>query len=326
MPKIQMQIEEEEEPVQMKRMIQLQPVEEEEEMLQTKPLIQLQATEEEEEMLQPKWIQKESCSNCEQNGIPDIQASMLVLQTSPLSHIESCGGQALSDSSRGFFESRFGYNFENVKVHTCDSAVQMNQQLGAQAFTFGNSIFFNKGKYNPGSSDGKKLLAHELTHVVQQNGGVKRIDQKRQFNIQPYRQKRSTKNHKISSAPRFIQRAAPAAVAAALALRCAIGAVLGMLFDWGIQRGIAWWRNREYRHDWCGTILSGVLGCLGGMSAAAVEAYMARISVRIVSGPILGRILTWLVAQTSVFFPRQSALMLLRLGCINEEQREAITS
>ena len=63
-----------------------------------------------------------------------------------------------------------GYNFSNVRVHTCDSAVQMNQQLGAQAFTYRNNVFFNKGKFSPESSEGKKLLAHELTHVVQQNG------------------------------------------------------------------------------------------------------------------------------------------------------------
>ena len=52
------------------------------------------------------------------------------------------------------------------------NAVQMNQGLNARAFTHGSDIYFNSGQYQPGSSDGKRLLAHELTHVVQQNGGV----------------------------------------------------------------------------------------------------------------------------------------------------------
>ena len=301
--------------------IQQQPIEEEEEMAQPKLLIQ---TQEEEEMIQPFWIQKQGCSSCVEKEIPGVQTAPLALQKSPLNHIESCNGQAMPDSTRGFFESRFGQSFENVKVHTCESAVQMNQQLGAQAFTYGNNVFFNKGKYNPGSSEGKKLLAHELTHVVQQNGGLKRIDKKRQFHVQAYRPGKHNGKQKISSAPRSVQRALP--VAAALAIACAAGAIVGMLLDWGIMYGISRWRGRRYRHDWCGTVLAGVLGCLGGISAAAVEAYMIRTGVRIVSGPILGRILTWLVARTAVYFPRQSAQMLFRFGCITEEQHQAITA
>jgi len=78
------------------------------------------------------------------------------------------GGTCLPADTRHFMESRIGADFSNVKVHTGNDAVQMNQELGAQAFAHGNHLYFNSGKYNPSSSEGKHLLAHELVHTVQQ--------------------------------------------------------------------------------------------------------------------------------------------------------------
>ncbi|MEM9004473.1 MAG: DUF4157 domain-containing protein [Cyanobacteria bacterium P01_F01_bin.86] len=80
------------------------------------------------------------------------------------------GGQPLADGTRNFMESRFGNDFSSVRVHTNAESVQMNQSLQAQAFTHGNDIYFNAGKYNPESTGGKRLLAHELTHTIQQTG------------------------------------------------------------------------------------------------------------------------------------------------------------
>ncbi|WP_214227647.1 DUF4157 domain-containing protein [Pedobacter sp. B4-66] len=65
----------------------------------------------------------------------------------------------------------FGIDFSNVRIHNDGEAVSMNKKLHAQAFTHGNDIYFNEGKFDPGSVKGKFLLAHELTHVVQQNDG-----------------------------------------------------------------------------------------------------------------------------------------------------------
>jgi hypothetical protein len=65
-------------------------------------------------------------------------------------------------------ESRFGADFSNVKIHTGSYATQLSKDLNAQAFTVGNDVYFNEGKYQPESSEGKHLLAHELTHVIQQ--------------------------------------------------------------------------------------------------------------------------------------------------------------
>jgi len=83
------------------------------------------------------------------------------------------GGRPLPDSVRSFMETRIGANFGAVRLHTDNSAVQMSRDLKAQAFTHGNDIYFGAGKYSPESSDGKRLLAHELTHVVQQTGAKK---------------------------------------------------------------------------------------------------------------------------------------------------------
>jgi len=78
------------------------------------------------------------------------------------------GGSPLSEGVRGFMEPRFGADFSGVRVHTGGEAVQMNQELGAQAFTHGSDVYFGDGK-SPGNNE---LTAHELTHVVQQTGGV----------------------------------------------------------------------------------------------------------------------------------------------------------
>ena len=78
-------------------------------------------------------------------------------------------GSPMADSTKSFMENRFSTDFSDVKIHTGDYAAQISNDLNAQAFTVGNDIYFNAGKYAPGTSDGKRLLAHELTHVAQQS-------------------------------------------------------------------------------------------------------------------------------------------------------------
>ncbi|MBE5231759.1 MAG: DUF4157 domain-containing protein [Microcystis aeruginosa PMC 728.11] len=83
------------------------------------------------------------------------------------------GGRSLDSGIQRQMESAFGTNFSGVRVHTDSTADALNQSLSARAFTTGQDIFFRQGEYNPGSSSGKELLAHELTHVVQQTGTVR---------------------------------------------------------------------------------------------------------------------------------------------------------
>jgi outer membrane biosynthesis protein TonB len=80
------------------------------------------------------------------------------------------GGFPIPEKIRKEMETRFNLSFSDVKIHTDDEAAALCQEINAQAFTNGYHIFFNSGKYNPESSAGKLLLAHELTHVVQQMG------------------------------------------------------------------------------------------------------------------------------------------------------------
>ncbi|WP_373530529.1 DUF4157 domain-containing protein [Nostoc sp.] len=82
------------------------------------------------------------------------------------------GGQPLSDDIRQPMEQAFGTDFGGVKIHTDSRSHQLNQSIQARAFTTGQDIFFRQGEYAPQSQGGKELLAHELTHVVQQSGGA----------------------------------------------------------------------------------------------------------------------------------------------------------
>ena len=155
------------------------------EIMQLKPLIQrnqesMSVEDEEEEILQPKPILRR---NQESMSVEDEKEEILqpkpILRRSNKVDTEdlenklnntSGGGFPLPESTLGFMESRFGADFSDVRVHTDSTAVDMNQSIQAQAFTQGQDIYFNSGKYSPDSNEGKSLLAHELTHVLQQRG------------------------------------------------------------------------------------------------------------------------------------------------------------
>jgi hypothetical protein len=77
-------------------------------------------------------------------------------------------GQPLPDSVRSSLEPQLGHDFSQVHIHTDAKANKLSQQLGAEAFTSGNDVFFIERAYQPGSDSGRGLIAHELTHVVQQ--------------------------------------------------------------------------------------------------------------------------------------------------------------
>jgi hypothetical protein len=81
------------------------------------------------------------------------------------------GGQPLDSTVQARMGTATGEDFSGVKVHTDPESHSLNEQLSAKAFTTGQDIFFREGAYDPGSSAGQELLAHELTHVVQQSAG-----------------------------------------------------------------------------------------------------------------------------------------------------------
>ncbi|RYY57278.1 MAG: DUF4157 domain-containing protein [Chitinophagaceae bacterium] len=82
-------------------------------------------------------------------------------------------GSPLPANTRNQMESGMGADFSGVRIHNDSNAAQMSKELNAQAFTHGNDVYFNSGKYDTASRQGQHLLAHELTHTVQQSGGGK---------------------------------------------------------------------------------------------------------------------------------------------------------
>jgi len=89
------------------------------------------------------------------------------------------GGQPLSPSLRSYFEPRFGQDFSGVRLHTDANGASAARSVNAKAFTLGSDVAFAAGQYSPETTGGKRLLAHELTHVVQQGGTkstVQRVD------------------------------------------------------------------------------------------------------------------------------------------------------
>lgn len=82
------------------------------------------------------------------------------------------GGTPLPPTEQAFFSERIGADFSDVRIHTDHTATQTAESLNARAFTVGNNIAFNAGEYQPGTDSGRHLLAHELTHVIQQQGAA----------------------------------------------------------------------------------------------------------------------------------------------------------
>jgi hypothetical protein len=162
------EVPEEEELIQGKLDIQRQEELEEEELLQAKLDIQKQEEEEEEiqaqrqeEEEEEELVQMKRDENAEADVADEIEMRINNAKGS---------GHSLSGEVKKPMEQAFGADFNDVKIHTDTEADTLNKQLSAKAFTTGTDIFFRDGEYNHNSDDGKKLLAHELTHVVQQNG------------------------------------------------------------------------------------------------------------------------------------------------------------
>lgn len=86
--------------------------------------------------------------------------------------LTSTGGIPLPETERAFFEPRFGFDFGPVRVFNDSSAADLTQDLNARAFTIGNNIAFGAGQYAPETGEGRRLMAHELTHAVQQGGVI----------------------------------------------------------------------------------------------------------------------------------------------------------
>jgi hypothetical protein len=134
----------------------------EEEELQMKPLANsIQRSEQEEEEVQMKPAIQRRSDPGGTAASTDLESSINQMRGS---------GQSMSDSVRQPMEQAFGADFGQVRIHADSRANQLSRSINAKAFTTKNDIFFSEGAYQPGDRGGQELLAHELTHVVQQGG------------------------------------------------------------------------------------------------------------------------------------------------------------
>ncbi|MFI7482635.1 DUF4157 domain-containing protein [Kocuria sp. M1R5S2] len=92
-------------------------------------------------------------------------------ECSPVLDVVSSGGRPLDEPVRTDMEARLGHDFSDVRVHTDDAASRSAAGVNAHAYTVGSDVVFQRDKYDPSSTDGRTMLAHELTHVVQQRSG-----------------------------------------------------------------------------------------------------------------------------------------------------------
>ena len=280
--------------------------------------------------VQPMRIQR-MCPGCEEEkkrhlqvGNEDFVQAKHASADSPQvsSNLESrinsltSGGQSLDPATRNYFEPRFGNDFSHVRVHHGGEASNVSRSINARAFTLGNNIVFDTGQYQPQSSEGKRLLGHELTHVVQQGAA-------------------NSESHVSRSANDVIQRVEPVSSTAAtvtigaVAARCIIGAIVGVLFDAAIQAALFSWRERTLGFwrvtlDWCSIILSAILGCIAGpISAYMLEPWIAaRLGPRLggIAGTLIGKILLFIAKKLGMTVPKGMVGTLLKLNCISPEQ------
>ena len=142
----------------------------EEDKLQKAPDEQIQKADLNQEKLQKapdEKLQRKSGA-----GAPAVAAS-----TQTAIQNKTTGGQPLSNDVRSYMEPRFGADFGNIRIHSDPESARLSNHLSARAFTYQNHVFFSRDQYQPGTGEGKQLLAHELTHTIQQGHAVQRSPQ-----------------------------------------------------------------------------------------------------------------------------------------------------
>jgi hypothetical protein len=121
--------------------------------------VQRQSTAEDEELQMKPMVQLRTAATQEGAASPGLESSI---------NSARGGGQSLDAGLQRSMGEAMGADFSRVKIHTDSRSDQLNQSIQAKAFTTGQDVFFRQGAYDPGSRGGQELIAHELTHVIQQ--------------------------------------------------------------------------------------------------------------------------------------------------------------
>jgi hypothetical protein len=163
----------EEDELQMKPQLQRQEDEEELQMKPLPPISTLQRQEEEELQMKPQLQRQEEEEELQmQTAVVGASGGNITPHLEQTIQTARGSGQPIAAPVRANMEQAFNTDFRGVKIHTDGAADTLNRSLSARAFTTGQDIFFRSGEYNPGNSAGQELLAHELTHTIQQGHGT----------------------------------------------------------------------------------------------------------------------------------------------------------
>ncbi|HQU31013.1 MAG: DUF4157 domain-containing protein [Planctomycetia bacterium] len=144
---------------------------EKEEKIQRAPISEEKVSKKEEEKIQKAAASEEKLQR-DGGGAPSLTGN-----TQSAIQGKTTGGQPLSSDVRGYMEPRFNADFSNVRIHSDAESAGLSNQLSARAFTYQNHVFFSRDQYQPGTNEGKQLLAHELTHTIQQGHSIQRSPQ-----------------------------------------------------------------------------------------------------------------------------------------------------
>ncbi|MCG8346024.1 MAG: DUF4157 domain-containing protein [Chlorobiales bacterium] len=149
--------------------LQMQEEDEKEDWIQTSELEGNERILQQEDEIAQRYRAEEEQLQRKGNGIPTVTPG-----TQAAIYAQTTKGDALPSDVRSFMEPRLNADFSNVRIHSDREAASLNNQLSARAFTYRNHIFFSRDQYQPGTSEGKHLLAHELTHTIQQKQSYQR--------------------------------------------------------------------------------------------------------------------------------------------------------
>src|SRR5215472_18998624 len=125
--------------------------------------------------------QQRTHTRLERQKVPETpwseQPSAINTPEVPASVYEVLGteGQSLDSETLSFMEPRFGHDFSQVRIHADERAAESAQAVNARAYTLGQDVVFGQGQYRPGTTAGKRLLSHELTHTIQQQQGTPQL-------------------------------------------------------------------------------------------------------------------------------------------------------
>src|SRR3989338_5386777 len=158
------------------QMMEEEPAQAQEEEVQAQEDEPTQMMEEEPAQAQEEEVQTKEDDELQTKLQPSAPATSSQPSINDKLSSSKGSGSPISGGVKQEMESGFGADFSDVKIHTDDRAASMSKEIGAQAFTNKGDIYFNQGKFNPATQQGKTLLAHELTHTIQQGAAGEKKD------------------------------------------------------------------------------------------------------------------------------------------------------